>query len=374
VKRLFISLPNPLPDNLIPLAWRLSGEHPENGEAASPAELPAAEEIWLAFPADRVLLSSLKLSRSALRQLNGSLGNALEDQLMLDPASVHVALGSGGKILSDDVHPIAVIESAWLEQTLAWCRRYGIEPAGATPETLLWIGAEGPESLQTHWNARWTGHDGFVRSGQTAGFALDDGGAEMPPLAMQLAMAEASRNNQKPDTIVLETQIDVDAAAWSRILDCPVIMQTLQPDPHPPSINLLQGTYAPRRRRGWLGNLVDKQHAGKYRIAAGLAFAALTVHVLGTVADWTRLSWENRKLRDEMSQVFKDTFPQTQVIVDPVLQMRRQLADLRRTRGYTETGDFLHALSMAGGQVGGVTGLRYENGRLILEQPLATDL
>jgi type II secretion system protein L len=306
-----------------------------------------------------------------LRQLNGTLGNALEDQLMLDPATVHVALG---KSQQDDVHPVAVIGTAWLEQALAWCRQQGIEPAGATPETLLWIGeqasGQGPET----WIARWRGHDGFVRSGPVAGFALDDGNADTPPLALQLALAEARRNNQVPSAIMLETEVDMNAAAWSRVLDCPVRVQTLQPDPHPPAINLLQGTYAPRQGSSWLGKLVNKQHAGKYRIAAGLAATALSVHVLGTVADWTRLSWENRKLRNEMRQVFQDTFPQTRAIVDPVLQLQQQLADLRRARGYAETGDFLHALTMAGGQIGGVAGLSYDNGRLILEQPLATDL
>jgi len=316
-----------------------------------------------------VLLSSVKLSRRALRQLNGALGNALEDQLMLDPASVHVALG---KTLPGDVHPVAALESVWLERALAVCRQHGIQPAGAIPETLLWIGEEAP----AQWSARWNGHDGFVRTGAIAGFALDDGAPDTPPLALQLALAEARRQGEPPTAISLETEVAVDAAAWSRSLDCPVNLQTLHPDPHPPAINLLQGAYAPRQRGGFgrFAGLAGAQHAGKYRLAAAIAIAALSVHVLGTFADWARLSWENRKLRDEMRQVFKETFPQTQAIVDPVLQMQRQLADMRRARGYAETGDFLHVLTVAGGQVGGVVGLSYDSGRLVLDQPRTTDL
>ncbi len=379
MKRLFISLPDPLPESLDGIAWRLPGVEPgaqsEQGLSATAVNLPNVDEIWLALPAGRVLLSSLTLSRRALRQLNGALGNALEDQLMLDPTQVHVALG---KARVPDVHPVAVIDIAWLEQALALCRRHGIEPFGAIPETLLWSAVA--EVAEGHWCARWRGHAGFVRSAASAGFALDDGDAETPPLALQLALAEARRqpatSGSLPGGIVLEAEVDVDAAAWSRQLDCPVLLQSLRADPLPPAINLLQGPYASRRRgsSGWFADLVSRQHLAKYRLAAGIAAAALAVHVLGTLADWARLSHENSQLRAEMRQVFQETFPQTQAIVDPSLQMRRQLADLRRARGYVENGDFLHAVNAIAGQVSGVNQLSYENSRLTLVQPLATDM
>jgi len=375
VKRLFISLPDTLPENLAPFDWRLPGHQPESGQAANAAALPAADEIWLALPAARVLLSSIKLSRRALKQLNGALGNALEDQLMLDPSTAHIALG---KALPDDLHPLAVIDIAWLEQALALCRQHEIAVAGAIPETLLWLG----EDAENQWNLRWNGHGGFVRTGACSGFTLDDGDADTPPLALQLAIAEARQKNAMPSVINIETGLEVNLEAWSRQLDCPVQAQTLRADPHPPAINLLQGAYASNRRGGGFGNsrlaniaqLFGTEHAPKYRIAAGLALAALLVHVLGTSADWARLSWENEKMRAEMRMVFQETFPETQAIVDPVLQMQRQLTELRRARGFAENGDVLHALAAIGGQVGGINGFSYENGRLTLEQPSTTDI
>ena len=385
--RLFFSLPDPLPENLATelanIVWRLPGAPVESGVADNATNLPAADERWLVLPASRVLLSSLTLSKRAMRQLSGAsnpaLGNALEDKLMLDPAQVHVALG---KSLAGDVHPVAVIELAWLEQALTLCRQSGIEPFGAIPETLLWQG----DSVSGTWAARWRGHDGFVRSGPSAGFALDDGAREIPPLALQLAVAEARRQDASPTAIVVETAqengIEVDAAAWSRSLNCPVLLQTLQADPQPPVLNLLQGAFASRRRGGQgifgLAGLAalagNSAQAGKYRLAGGLLAATLAVHVLGTLADWARLSHENRQLRSEMRQVFQEVFPQTQAIVDPTLQMQRQLADLRRARGFAEPGDYLHAVSAVAGQVGGVSAMRYENGKLTLLQPRATDL
>jgi len=369
--RLFITLSDPLPEQLSDVAWRLQGgvNAAEQGVAATTGDLPRADEIWLALPAGLVLLSSLELSRKALRQLQGALANALEDKLMLDPALVHVALG---KPQADAVNPVAAIEIAWLEQALALCRQHGIEPYGAIPETLLWQG----DAPAGQWSARWQNQAGFVRTGPSAGFALDDGDAETPPLALQLALAEARRKGNLPDSIALDTDMTVDVAAWGRKLECPVQMQTLQADPLPPALNLLQGPYASRRRgsRGWFVDLAGSAQIGKFRLAAGLLVAALGVHVLATLADWGRLAYENKQLRGEMRQVFQATFPQTRAIVDPTLQMRRQLADLRRAHGYADTGDFLHALNALSGQVGGVNGMQYENARLTLLQPRATDL
>jgi general secretion pathway protein L len=374
VKRLFISLPENLPQNFELIAWRLPGQQPESGQASDVSALPAADEIWLVLPAARVLLSSIKLSRRALKQLNGALGNALEDQLMLDPATTHIALG---KVEGDDLHPLAVIESGWLEQALALCQQHGIVAAGAIPETLLWLG----DGAEKPWSARWNGHGGFVRTDTCAGFALDDGDAETPPLALQLAVAEARQKNVLPSVIHIETTMAVNLAAWSRQLDCLVQAQTLRADPRPPAINLLQGAFANRRsgsftnsRLAHIVQLFGAEHASKYRIAAGLALAALLVHVLGVSADWARLSWENKNMRAEMRQVFQETFPETQAIVDPVLQMQRQLSELRRARGFAENGDLLHALAAIGGQVGGINGFSYENGRLTLEQPSTADI
>lgn len=365
MKRLFLSLPDPLPDRLDSLTWRLPGGDPEHGLAHAAAELPAADEIWLALPAARVLLSEVALSRSALRQLNGALANALEDRLMLDPASVHVALGQAR---TETAHSVAVVESAWLEQVLACCRQWDIAPAGAIPETLLWQGAAVPEQ----WCARWQGHAGFVRTGDCAGYALDDGDAGTPPMALQLAIAEARQAGVAPNALSVESSVAIDADAWSRSLGCSILPAPLRADTRPPAINLLQGAYA-ARRKGWLGAFAARVEFARYRLAAGLMLAALGVHLLGTLIDWARLSWENRRLRAEMAQVFKETFPETQAIVDPALQMRRQLSTLRRARGYLEAGDFLHALNAGAGQLGGVAGLQYSSGRLLLTQPLATD-
>lgn len=357
MNRLFLSLPDPHG-----LAWRLTDGR--SGQAETATGLPAADEVWLVLPAGRVLLTRVQLSQRALKQLGEALGNALEDRLMLDPALVHIVLGRGGEA---DGQAVAVVERAWFDHLLAECRRRGVEPAGAIPDTLLW-----GDATTRQWVARWDGAEGFVRTGAAAGFTLDDGSSDLPPLALRLGLAEARKAGKAPDVLLLETRQQVDANAWSLALDCRVEMQELPADLHSPALNLLRGPYAPRRQ-GWWSGFLNAEQGARLRLAAGLAAAALGIHVLGTVADWARLSWEHKQLRAEMRLIFKETFPQTQAIVDPTLQMQRQLADLRRAHGFAESGDFLHILEAAGGQMGGAAGLTYEAGRLTLEQPRATD-
>lgn len=356
--RLYLSLSEP-DDSL-----RWHAPDGARGVAASAAELPPAREIWLVAPAHRVSLKELRLSRRAVRQLGGALINALEDRLLADPALVHAALG---RPEAEDRHPLALLERAWLEQHLARCRQMGLEPAGMAPEPLLWGEADGE-----CWQARWDGVTGFVRTSRQGGFALDDGSVAEPPLALRLALAEAREQGVAPAALLLETDLAVDLAAWSARLDCPVRAGRLEPDPRPPLLNVLQGDYAPDSHAAWR-RFFRPEDGGRYRLAAGLALAALAVHGIGVSADWARLSLENRELRGEMRRVFQETFPQTQAIVDPSLQMQRQWTDLRRARGEAGAQDFLPLLAAVSAHVGAPAGLRYETGRLVLEGPARLD-
>lgn len=365
MKRLWLTLPEPVPESLERVVWHAAAEPDALGEC-SPAALPRAREIWLALPAARVPLTELALAPSALRQLRGALAYALEDRLMLDPADTHVALAITAQ---NGVRAAASIERAWLARVLALCRQHGIRLAGASPETLLWRAK--PDlagSAHESWLARWDGRGGFARTGIAAGFSLDGGDRVTPPLALRLACDEARRQGHGPTRLLLETAADatVDCETWGRALQCAVTPTTLRVDAHVPAINMLQGEFAPRQAL-----LLEM---GRYRLAAGLAGVALGVHVLGGVLDWARLSWQERMLRAETLALFQDTFPDAQAIVDPALQMRRQLMALRAEHGYARPGDLLHALDALEGAARDAAGLRYSEGRLLLRQARVDDI
>ncbi len=110
----------------------------------------------------------------------------------------------------------------------------------------------------------------------------------------------------------------------------------------------------------------------RLRPAAWIFGAALLVHAAALVMDWISLANEQRNLRQNMEARFRATLPDTVAVVDPVLQMRRKLAEARHAAGQPDGSDFLPMIDKAGTALkdlpaGSVRILSYENGRLTIE-------
>ena len=70
-----------------------------------------------------------------------------------------------------------------------------------------------------------------------------------------------------------------------------------------------------------------------------------------------------------MVATFKQTFPEAAAIVDPALQMRRNLADLQRARGIAESSDFLPLLAQVAPLLrqGHIQSLQYSQDQLVFD-------
>ena len=67
----------------------------------------------------------------------------------------------------------------------------------------------------------------------------------------------------------------------------------------------------------------------------------------------------------EREAIFRAAFPEAKVVVDPVLQMQRNLADLKRSRGLAAGDGFLGQLSRAAHEPGApAKAIDYANGTL----------
>jgi general secretion pathway protein L len=107
-----------------------------------------------------------------------------------------------------------------------------------------------------------------------------------------------------------------------------------------------------------------------------VAFASVfCLHAIVTVVDWLRLRNEATSIRAEMNARFRSVFPDAKAIVDPALQMSRNLADLRRSGGQPDPSDFVPLLAQIAGKLGpsGVKPqkIRYEKGQLQLDLPIS---
>lgn len=104
--------------------------------------------------------------------------------------------------------------------------------------------------------------------------------------------------------------------------------------------------------------------------------AALTLHAVALIIGWTLLAGEQRTLRQKMEMRFRATFPDAVAVVDPMLQMRRKLAEARHAAGLPDSGDFLPMIELVaaatkGLPAGAMRAVSYESGRMTLE--LATN-
>jgi general secretion pathway protein L len=96
------------------------------------------------------------------------------------------------------------------------------------------------------------------------------------------------------------------------------------------------------------------------------------LHAAALVVDWRTLENEQRSLRQQMEARFRAAFPEAVAVVDPVLQMRRQLAEARHGAGQTDSGDFLPMIGNVAAALkelptGAVRVVSYERGRMTLE-------
>lgn len=347
------------------LAWCRLGRRGErlDGGSAPLAALPRDLQCEIVLPAELVLLTQARLPRGRKRQLPTLLPYAVEDRLVADPDSVHVAAGVQ---LEDGQTALAVVDKAWLGEVLRRLDAAGQHPVHAWPETLL------PALPEAGWTLVWSGRGGFLRTGAQSGLALDAGEAGQPPAVLSLAVDAARAGAQPPTRLLLRPHAEgspPDTSAWSRVLGLTVdIGDVWQPAGvvvrGDAAIDLLQGAYAPARltQRNW-------QTLRLPLILLGLiAFA----HGGAGLVEWGLLHHEKRQLRAAMERDFRAAFPEARVVVDAPLQMRRKLDEMERGAGRMTPRDFLPLLARAAQTFDetnrrGLRSLRYEAQGLTLE-------
>jgi general secretion pathway protein L len=325
-------------------------------DATAPEEIPRAEDVELVLPAARVLFARLALPRVGSATLRDLLPYAVEDRLLADPAHIHAVAGrtdARGETL------VAVIDREWLRGMLHVARAAGLRPARAYCESAL---AAGPG---TDWNLVVGDVRGLLVDDAGAGVAFDRAPGAAAPLALRIALDEASARNARPALIHVHTEGDAvhpDLARWGA--EAGVAMQPgtrwealAQGAPAPGAIDLLTQDFAARSAR---------LEALRIPRAAFVLAAAIAVVQLGSDAIET---WRLKRERDDLAAraeaIFRATFPEAKVVVDARLQMERNLASLRRSRGLAAGDDFLARLTGAArdGAVP-VRAIDYANGEL----------
>ena len=345
------------PDAATTLRWLLlDGRGSILREGVSPlADIPRANDVEAVLPSQRVLFARLKLPRVSDKTIRELLPYAVEDRLLADPAHIHAV---AGRTLASGETLVAVVDREWLAAMLEPLARAGLRPSRAWAESALLAGGH------DDWNLVWGARRGILVDDDGVSATFDHDGSGALPLALRLAVDEAAARGERPASIRVHTDEDAaipDLARWSAEAGVAFSRGSRWEDlsreePHPGYVDLLQGEFAVRR-------------APALRLPrAALALALLiAVAQLGFVAlDAWRLERERARLEDEREKLFLTSFPEAKAVVDPDLQMKRDLAELKRTRGIAGADGFLSALAQAAHEAHGpVKAIEYRNGKLV---------
>lgn len=341
--------------------WVLLNDNGRSTAGKGPlAGLPRrAERVQLIIPAPEILILQAHLPAAARRAGGAVLAFAVEERTVSEQDANHVSwLGTVG-----DNGVLAVLDKRGLERWRSALEGVGIRSFEVHSEMLLlpWAPAE--------WSVAWNGQEGFVRTGKLEAAATDLGDRKSPPLSLRLMLERLETNGSRPLSLALYTTAEdalPDVEAWQASLGTAIRIagawdwrSAVIGD----GIGLAQET--PR----WRGLSAV---ASKLRLAAWIAGISLAVHAGALVVDWTLLAGEQRSLRREMDARFRATFPDAVAVVDPLLQMRRKLAEARHAMGQPDVGDFLPMIEKVAAEMkelpaGTIRILSYEGGRMTLE-------
>jgi general secretion pathway protein L len=290
----------------------------ERGTAV-PAALPALPRTELVLDPGDVLLLESVLPRIAGARLRAALPALAEPALLGDIERAFVAASEPD---AQGRATLAVVDRSLLRRALELFARLKIRPASVTPAPLSMPLGE------RRWRLKLAGACASLRIDQRFGLCCSHSGAASPPVELQLALAQ--RAAERPDALEVQGE-SPDTEAWSALLGIPVVTVPAHDTHAPPvALELLQYELAPRMLE-WAA----------WRVPAALAAALALVWLAGLNLDAWLMIREERALRARMDAELREAFPRTTVVLDPLAQMRRGVADLRAGAGTGDAEDFL---------------------------------
>lgn len=269
------------------------------GEAVL-AGLPRTTGCELLLHPFDVLLVPVRLPNLGGARLGAALPGLIEDRLVGEAEHAHVVATARG---ADGNAMAAIVDRALFARALALVTRAGHRVVAASSAVLA----------LPHEAGRWRVHveDDIVavRTGEFAGVAFPASGA--PPRELALLLA------QMGPPAGIDASGACDASAWSGALPVPV-MAAPSPEAVPvPALDLMQ--------YGFATGLADP---AVWRRTAVLAAVLAVVFVGGLQLDAWRLRSEAAALHARMAGIVTATFPDVPVVLDPLAQMQRLVADL----------------------------------------------
>jgi len=327
-----------------------------HGRAAA-ALLPKADSVVLVLADTDISWHRITVPKAPAARQRAAVAGVLEDQLLDDPAAMHLALAPGA--VGGQSAWVAAIDRAWFASELRALEKAGVQVERAVP--LSWpedtplghfsgaFGADAGAPMQLTWSDA-NGVAAIGVQGALARQMLPIWAAQPARWSAHPAVAAPAERWLGRGVLVLTDEQRMLQAARSLW-------------------NLRQFDLAPRHR----GMLALRNAWRRFRSAAwrpvrwGL-IAMVALQVLGlNLWAWHQQRQLDGK-RDAMTQLLRSTHPQVRAVLDAPVQMQRETDSLRTAAGRSGDADLETLLGVAAaawpdGQPPLAT-LKFDNGRL----------
>ena len=319
--------------------------------------LPRVRQVTLVYDARDVTLLATRLPALSGARLRQALPNVLEENLLQDAQLCAFALGPE---LAGGMRTVAVIDRAWFDFTLGAIERRGLRIRSATAaQAAATVPPGGLALIAVHDGVALCGPQGI---GWTAG-ADPAGRVEAVRSVLGEALAASA---ERPTRLVAHLEDAGWAAAVQEAAGVAAVAAELRtlPVPHPSALDLLSARGGSGVGR-WLADIDWRA----WRLPAAMLAAGVAVFLVGLNLHWGKLAQERDELRASLERRFRQTFPDARVVVDPVAQMERQVAQLRARAGRSGPSDFTPLVGRLAQALGtqasdALTSIEYRDGRL----------
>ncbi len=334
------------PIQTLPLALALAMRgRPLRTSTASLSELAPqvtqVSQVVLLVAASDVTLLRIAVPPLSATRLRAALPSLIEEFVIGDTAECAIAAGTE----SDGQRLIAVCDRAWLK---SWV--YALRQSGARRIHVLPISLCLP-SPNSHLSAalfqygqryelalRLSDHEGI-------GLAVDiDDEMQLPSTVAQLLGTLAVNRTVRlsvPSALVTVFEKWIEAHQLSQITVIEQQWNDWIAESAKVSIDLISAFEGSQRAAfPWR----------EWRWPIALAGAVSLFNFAAINIDWWRLRSEGLQIRDEITDIYRRSFPNETVVLDPVAQIKQKIAASRQASGQLNTSDFV-VLSAALGEV-----------------------
>jgi general secretion pathway protein L len=348
---------------------------------SSTSAFQGADDIIAIVPVSRIAFIDTLLPPVARQKRDQLVNFAIEDKLTIDPATIHAVI-LGPAVTGANRHVVVAIDLQWLRDALDWLKSAGVNPTKAIAATALNAVADG-EWLMSITDAK--AHACSVTRADGLAYHIDYDDLTTPPFTLTLALNEiaaSAASGATPRTLRLvapdSIAASLDRDAWQRALGSTTTLQLI---PASAQIAMQHSAALSLNRANLLtGEFQTSSPASSFATAAKaawvLAFAIVACHVLFVAIDSWRLSRERVTAENEMRQLFLQAFPNATAIVDPALQMSRNLQQLKADRGMGSTDHARRGLAIAADVLGERTSnlgsIAFDNNELVLTMSALT--